>query len=146
MFRNFPGSHFSTSSVGSLIFPLLLGFGGLTVYLFAISWFVPWILLYHLFLLNCFHMPLLPLQRHQITFPRHFMVTGLYSHSCFRWDQFHQQMGCRYYRPYCIQRSSSQNRIIRRRSINYQKVYHYRRPCRTRPLGEFCLTVAEYLQ
>jgi len=46
---------------------LLLGFGGLTVYLFAFSRFVPWILLYHLFLLNCCHKPLLPLQRHQIT-------------------------------------------------------------------------------
>lgn len=33
------------------------------------------------------------------------MVTGLYSHSCFRWDKFHHQMGCRYYRPYRIQRS-----------------------------------------
>jgi hypothetical protein len=22
------------------------------------------------------------------------MVTGLYSHSCFRWDKFHHQMGC----------------------------------------------------
>lgn len=74
------------------------------------------------------------------------MVTGLYSHSCFRWDKFHHQMGCRYYRPYRIQRSSSQNRIIRRRSVNYQKVYHCRRPGRTRPLGEFCLTIAEYLQ